>query len=116
MPATTNISVGSSDTRLAEGTTVCSRCSKKVRKRRAISADSISGRPSGSGFLVRARAVAAGLIAPGWQARRAHLLHSEGRACGRPAPLDIQPPLALARRVDVHAVPDVAGERRDSPR
>src|SRR5689334_6279904 len=42
MPAFTSRSVGSSATRLAEGTTVCPRSSKKRRKRRAISADSIS--------------------------------------------------------------------------
>src|SRR5690606_24918357 len=42
MPALTSSSVGSSATRLAEGTTVCPFSSKKRRKRRAISADSIS--------------------------------------------------------------------------
>src|SRR5699024_6957137 len=41
MPAGTNRRVGSSATRLAEGTTVCPFFSKKLRKRRAISADSI---------------------------------------------------------------------------
>src|SRR5437868_9871498 len=42
MPAGTSSSVGSSAIRLAEGTTLCPRSSKKRRKRRAISADSIS--------------------------------------------------------------------------
>src|SRR3954467_15542438 len=42
MPALTSSSVGSSAIRLAEGTTSCPRSSKKRRKRRAISADSIS--------------------------------------------------------------------------
>src|SRR3954469_14146426 len=42
MPALTRSSVGSSAMRLAEGTTVCPRSSKKRRKRRAISADSMS--------------------------------------------------------------------------
>src|SRR5699024_2710066 len=41
MPAGTSRRVGSSATRLAEGTTVCPFFSKKLRKRRAISADSI---------------------------------------------------------------------------
>src|SRR5690625_604538 len=41
MPAGTSSSVGSSATRLAEGTTVCPFFSKKLRKRRAISAVSI---------------------------------------------------------------------------
>src|ERR1035438_1977371 len=45
IPALTSSSVGSSAIRLAEGTTVWPRCSKYVRKRRAISADSISGHP-----------------------------------------------------------------------
>src|SRR3569833_769447 len=42
MPALTSCSVGSSATRLAEGTTSCPRSSKKRRYRRASSADSIS--------------------------------------------------------------------------
>src|SRR3954467_12858976 len=42
MPALTSSRVGSSATRLAEGTTVCPRSSKNPRKRRAASADSIS--------------------------------------------------------------------------
>src|SRR6478735_9410988 len=42
MPAGTRSSVGSSAIRLAEGTMVCPRFSKKRRKRRAISADSMS--------------------------------------------------------------------------
>src|SRR6516225_4445603 len=41
MPAFTSSRVGSSAIRLADGTTVCPCCSKKVRKRRTISADSI---------------------------------------------------------------------------
>src|SRR5690606_36838950 len=42
MPALTSSRVGSSATRLAEGTTRCPRSSKNARKRRATSADSIS--------------------------------------------------------------------------
>src|SRR4051812_10671879 len=41
IPALTRSSVGSSAIRLAEGTILCPRSSKKRRKRRAISADSI---------------------------------------------------------------------------
>src|SRR5215475_5385567 len=42
IPALTSSSVGSSATRLAEGTTVWPCCSKKLRKRRTISADSMA--------------------------------------------------------------------------
>jgi hypothetical protein len=46
IPAFTSSSVGSSAIRPADGTTVCPRSSKKPRKRRATSADSmISGHP-----------------------------------------------------------------------
>src|ERR1700739_1781641 len=42
IPALTSNRVGSSATRLADGTTVCPRCSKYLRKRRTISAASIT--------------------------------------------------------------------------
>src|ERR1035441_3619722 len=74
IPALTSSSVGSSAIRLAEGTTVWPRCSKYVRKRRAISADSISGHPPRA-QAIRAQAIRAQAIRA--QAIRAQAIRAQ---------------------------------------
>src|SRR5690606_38762866 len=104
MPAGTSSSVGSSAIRLAEGTTVCPRSEKKRRKRRAISADSIS-------------AAVLFVVGLGWvDCAAAGLEGSRGAECGW-TPVVRQGP-AVGRPAagrDVHAVEPVFGAQLHFP-